>query len=94
MQAENGRVALDLLRAAAELPDGILLDLMMPVMDGFEFRVNQLDDARLAGIPVAVMTAGGQVEEKKRELTAKAALKKPADIEDILAVVKSLCSLH
>jgi CheY-like chemotaxis protein len=55
--AENGREALDMLRAPAQLPELILLDLMMPVMNGRHFLEEQSRDPRLAPIPVLVMTA-------------------------------------
>jgi CheY-like chemotaxis protein len=58
--AENGQEALTLLRAATEiLPRLILLDLMMPVLDGQGFLAEQSRDARLAQIPVLVLTASG-----------------------------------
>jgi len=58
VQAANGAEALNCLHAAAsEAPSLIILDLMMPVMDGWEFRDQQLLDATLAEIPVIVMPA-------------------------------------
>ena len=56
--AVNGERALAYLRSTDSLPCLILLDLMMPVMDGHEFRQCQHEDATLARIPVIVMTAG------------------------------------
>jgi len=56
--AENGRAALELLRAGRR-PSAILLDLMMPVMDGWDFRQEQLNDPSLKDIPVVVLTAAG-----------------------------------
>jgi len=56
----NGREALDLLRGDGERPSAILLDLMMPVMDGLQFREEQLSDPELSPIPVIVMTAHGR----------------------------------
>jgi CheY-like chemotaxis protein len=56
--ADNGEQALDYLRSGAPLPGLILLDLMMPVMDGNEFREHQRNDPLLAKIPVVVVTAG------------------------------------
>jgi CheY-like chemotaxis protein len=53
---ENGRSALQFLREGGE-PGLILLDLMMPEMNGWQFREEQLRDERLKGIPVVVMTA-------------------------------------
>src|SRR5262245_7048564 len=54
--AENGRAALDQLRQGPA-PDVIVLDLMMPEMDGWEFRVAQRADPLLAGIPLLAMSA-------------------------------------
>src|SRR6267142_1094926 len=54
--AGNGREALDYLRDAPA-PDLIITDLAMPVMDGRQFRREQLKDARLAAIPMLVITA-------------------------------------
>jgi CheY-like chemotaxis protein len=88
--AENGQVALDLLQTIAVLPSMIILDLMMPVMDGFQFRDQQKKHPRFANIPVAIMTADGHIEEKKVKTQADAALRKPANIDDILDLVKKL----
>jgi hypothetical protein len=54
-QAENGRVGLERLNEA--LPDAILLDLMMPEMDGFEFIARVRAESRWQRIPVIVVTA-------------------------------------
>ena len=56
--AQNGREALAVLRSSDPPPCLIFLDLMMPVMDGFEFRQEQCRDPGLATIPVIVITAG------------------------------------
>jgi CheY-like chemotaxis protein len=69
----------------------IILDLMMPVMDGFQFRAAQIRETRLAEIPVVIMTADGHTDEKRSKIGAQAALKKPADIHTILTVVRDLC---
>jgi CheY-like chemotaxis protein len=57
ISAKNGSEALALL-GAGERPALILLDLMLPVMDGWQFRKAQLADPRYSGIPVVVVTAG------------------------------------
>jgi CheY-like chemotaxis protein len=56
--AANGREALELLRNGPR-PFAILLDLMMPVMDGWDFRREQLDDPSLRDIPVLIFSASG-----------------------------------
>lgn len=90
--AENGRVALDMLNQAQELPKLIILDLMMPVLDGFQFRELQESISRIADIPVVIMTADGHTDEKRYKVGARAALRKPASIEAILEMVKK--NLH
>ena len=62
----------------------------MPVMDGFQFREKQMEIPRLSSIPVAIMTAGGNIEEKQLALKAAAAMRKPADVSLILEVVERL----
>jgi CheY-like chemotaxis protein len=86
--AGNGRDALDALRGLPELPDVVLLDIMMPVMDGYEFRALQQTDARIARIPVVVLTAVGDIHEKARELCATAALRKPVPLDELLGAVR------
>lgn len=85
--AANGQEALALLQAATELPQLILLDLMMPVMNGFEFCRAQAADPRLAGIPVIVMTADGDVGNKQRRAGATDSLRKPIEVDQLLEVV-------
>src|SRR4051812_6906010 len=84
--AENGAVALELLRNGS-LPQLILLDLMMPVMDGFAFREEQLKDAAIAKVPVVVMSADGNILDKRSRTQADAYLKKPVDIHELISIV-------
>jgi signal transduction histidine kinase len=81
----NGREALDRLRAGPE-PDVILLDLMMPVMDGWQFRVQQKSDPRLASIPVLAISA--DATPKAAAIDADAYLKKPVDYDTLLATIE------
>lgn len=85
--ASHGQEALDYLRSGAKHPNIILLDLMMPIMDGYEFRKIQYLDEALSRIPVVIMTADGHVEEKSAKLGGAAFLKKPVDIDIILNTV-------
>jgi CheY-like chemotaxis protein len=85
---ENGQEALDYLRHRG-VPCVILLDLMMPVMDGFEFIVAQQADPALAGIPVVVITAAG--EAKARGVRATQVLPKPLRADQLIAAVKRFC---
>ena len=84
--ARDGRDALVQL-GADMLPDIILLDLMMPVMSGADFRVAQLQDARLAQIPVVVLTADGQLRDPVRALGVSAAFAKPFEVDALLAAI-------
>jgi len=62
----------------------VLLDLMLPTMEGFEFRLRQLEDPALAAIPVIVFSGGGDVERKVARLGVAASLMKPLDFETLL----------
>ncbi len=67
-------------------PDIILLDLMMPVMNGLQFRAEQLRDPGLATVPVIIMSAFDI------EITAAARLPKPFQMDDMLEVVRRLAA--
>lgn len=81
--AENGRAALATLRSGM-LPDVILLDIMMPEMDGWAFRAEQQRDPELDAIPVVVFTAYGVPRETAEEVAASAYLKKPVRLDELL----------
>jgi len=84
----NGREALEYLHDA-EKPQVILLDLMMPVMDGWEFRRQQQADPSLAPVPVIVLSALDQ--GRAATLDANAFLKKPLDFDRLLSLVRAYC---
>jgi CheY-like chemotaxis protein len=84
----NGREALEYLQDA-EKPDVILLDLMMPVMDGWEFRRQQQADPAIAPVPVIVLSALDQA--RASTLEADAFLKKPLDFDHLLSLVRNYC---
>lgn len=83
----NGQAALRYLRSAEELPGLIFLDLMMPIMDGYEFREAQLSDPRLANTPVVIITADGHIESKKSKINAVDSIRKPIDVDIMLQVI-------
>lgn len=85
--ARNGREALDLLSGGGAVPAVILLDLMMPVLDGSGFRRRQLVDPALAPIPVVLLTADPQVEARAVELGVEDRLGKPVDLDVLFQVV-------
>ena len=90
--AAEGREALDRLRDCA--PSLILLDLMLPVMDGFEFRVQQLQDPAIAGIPVIVFSCGADIQEKVAPMRVAACLRKPVDVDALLDLIRVLAGAH
>jgi DNA-binding response OmpR family regulator len=84
--APDGRVALETLHEW--LPDLIVLDLMMPVMDGPAFRSAQKGLERAAHIPVIVLSAAHNIQARVAGLGAAAVLAKPFDLGILLATVE------
>jgi CheY-like chemotaxis protein len=89
-RAANGREALDHLRRGPQ-PCVILLDLMMPVLNGWEFREQQIGDAALASVPVVVISGDGSVDQKAAKIGAQDYLRKPLELSAILDVVRRHC---
>ncbi len=87
VEAKDGEDALRQLRQGLR-PGLILLDLMMPGMNGWAFREEQAKDAELADIPVLVFTGDTQVTQKVRDLGAAGYIKKPVGFHSLLAVVE------
>ncbi len=83
--AENGRDALDYL--SRSIPSLIILDLMMPIMSGWEFRERQRADPRLNSLPVVVTSASGLAPE----IDADALIPKPIDFALLMSAVRN-CS--
>jgi CheY-like chemotaxis protein len=85
----NGREALDYLKSSQPRPCVILLDLMMPVMDGWQFRREQKQDSAIADIPLVVITATG-----KRPVLIDAAelVMKPLDLNRLFEAVARYCT--
>lgn len=88
--AVDGQHALDLLHAGLR-PRAILLDLMMAGMNGLQFRARQRQSPELSDIPVVVLTADRQIEQRARELDAAAFVRKPTQLEELLVVLDRLC---
>ncbi len=86
--AANGQEALDLLRRSPA-PCMILLDLMMPVMNGWQFVVEQASDPALAAIPVWIITAAGDAHPPPPGVTG--VLRKPFRLDQLLNVVGQHC---
>jgi CheY-like chemotaxis protein len=88
IEAGNGREALAYLRSGGEA-SVIVLDLRMPVMDGWAFRREQRSDPVLAHIPVIVLS--GADAHRFHELEAAAIFMKPVSMSKLLNRVQSLC---
>lgn len=86
----NGREALDYLHGAGP-PRLILLDLRMPVMDGWEFMDAVGKDQSLAAIPVVLLSADRDLGRRARELHAAAYIEKPVDLDMLLSTVQRHC---
>ena len=84
----DGTEALRRLEAGPR-PSLILLDLMMPQMDGIEFRSRQLSDSRIANIPVIVMSACPTARRTADRLAAADCLPKPMRFDDLLRAVQN-----
>ncbi|NTU85766.1 MAG: response regulator [Chloroflexales bacterium] len=92
LSAAHGQEALDTLRQQALPPCLILLDLMMPVMNGWEFRQAQLADPGLAPIPVIVLSARPERHAGPEALAAAAYLQKPVDLVHLQQLVAQHCA--
>src|SRR3989441_4704028 len=86
--ANNGREALDYLRGGGDA-SVILLDLRMPVMDGWTFRQEQRQDPGIANIPIVVLS--GVETERMHELDAAASFHKPVSFPEVVVVLRRLC---
>ncbi len=89
--AGDGQSALASLRSAQSLPSLILLDLTMPVMNGWQFRREQLADPRLASVPVIVITAAPASESAVARLHPAGFLRKPVMLQTLLALIEKVC---
>jgi CheY-like chemotaxis protein len=90
--AEHGAAALDVLAQARRLPDLIVLDLQMPIMDGRAFRRAQQADPRWRTIPVILMSASAGFDTAAQELDVATILRKPFLPDALLALVTQVCA--
>jgi CheY-like chemotaxis protein len=94
-EAENGRVALE--RLSEERPALVLLDLMMPEMDGFEFLEAVRTREETSTIPIVVLTAKELTDEDRRRLNGgveRIVGKGGRGRDEFLAVVRDLVAVH
>jgi CheY-like chemotaxis protein len=86
--AAHGGEALELLRTAPSRPRLILLDMMMPVMDGPAFRAAQRGDPALADIPIFVLTARADFQSLGSSMTAARVFSKPVPMPQLLTAIQ------
>jgi CheY-like chemotaxis protein len=92
--AENGKRGLELVEAGLR-PNAIILDLMMPVMDGWDFRAEQLKDPAIRETPVIVLTATGFSRRTIREqFGGVECLAKPPSTDHLLDTLRRVCAAH
>lgn len=92
LSARHGLEALGLLRGGVR-PTVILLDLMMPIMNGWQFRYEQRQDTELASIPTIVVSAKTDSQRHAEWLEADGYIKKPIDLSDLLEAVSRYCGV-
>jgi CheY-like chemotaxis protein len=85
----NGREALHYLRSHADTCI-ILLDLLLPVMDGTQFRAAQARDRALAWIPLVVMSAAVDADRRAREIGARRFVRKPLDLDEVRRALRMI----
>jgi CheY-like chemotaxis protein len=88
--ARNGQEALD--RADERLPQLMLVDLMMPIMDGWELVRQCRSRTSLAEVPIIILSAAREIESERVKLGVEAALAKPFDLAQLLQQVASWTS--
>ena len=86
--AAHGREALALLRGERDRTSLILLDLTMPVMNGWQFRAEQRGDPELSRIPVVVLSAGEHLPEQLRPLGISDYVRKPIELSLLLHTIQ------
>jgi two-component system, chemotaxis family, chemotaxis protein CheY len=86
--AADGSDALGTLREWP--PDVILLDLMLPMMDGWAFRFEAERQQALGEIPIVITSGSADVQREAEKLKAAAALAKPFELDDLVRIIRDL----
>lgn len=91
VSAKNGKEGLEYLSTTEKPPCLVFIDLMMPVMDGKTFRVEQSKNPAIADIPTVLFSADGQLDKKAVSIGFKEYLKKPIDLNELLVIAERYC---
>ncbi len=86
--AEDGLDAMSQLSAMTAMPDLIILDWMMPRMDGAQFYATKKTFPKIEKIPLILLTADGRVKEKSRMINASIGLAKPIEVDTLLSAIQ------
>lgn len=89
LQAENGKIALEVLKKTPQFPCLVLLDLSMPVLDGRGFLKRRAKDPLLRDIPVVVISASNQPAEELEGI--EEFLRKPVKVERLMEIIDQYC---
>jgi CheY-like chemotaxis protein len=87
--AANGAEALEVIRRERRHPRLVLLDLMMPIMDGARFQAKLAEDPGMAAVPVVVISAGATAD-RPVGVPAAGYLSKPVDLRTLMGTIRSL----
>jgi CheY-like chemotaxis protein len=88
VSVHDGREALTILEQGTT-PDVIVFDLMMPVMDGYEFREHLMKNRNWKSIPTVILSADSRDDEKLEELGANVLLRKPMNAISVLSAIRN-----
>jgi CheY-like chemotaxis protein len=91
VEAIDGRDAIRRLSTTDGKPSVILLDLMMPGMNGWEFRDWQRQDAEYATIPVVILSAATNAESEAKKLAVSDFIPKPINLDALLKTLRRYC---
>lgn len=94
MHAIHGREALSMLESDFQLPDLMIVDIMMPVLNGIEFRKLQLASDKLKHIPIIFLTASKMDRDELMKLSPYESLVKPIDLDDFLKILENFFFTH
>ena len=83
---------MDVLRGTPVSPCVILLDLMMPGMNGFEVQAELQADPEWSAIPIVIITGAAKLADEKARALQLEVLRKPFDLKVLLATVDRLCA--
>lgn len=89
--AENGEEGLKLLNEVSELPCLIIVDLMMPVLDGVGFRKEQIKSIKFSAVPTVLFSANGQISQKALTAGYSEYIRKPIDLEQLFEITQRYC---